>query len=199
MLSLVALATLYVGPTDLTFVRHGETEANATGHYNARTLNTFSRKGEAGVAALTKQLLAQPRFNRILVSPSPRALKTIAPYLRATRQQATVWPLLYECCTGRRPKGAHPTSFKYAGKIEIPADLRGLFIVLPSANRLPDAPDYNSGLAQVQASVEEFHRFYSKGRVLLVGHSGHGGQFLHALTGRWTKIDNATEYHFTLK
>jgi hypothetical protein len=32
----------------------------------------------------------------------------------------------------------------------------------------------------------------------LVGHSGMGGQFLHALTGKWRKIENAGIYHVRL-
>ena len=67
--------------TDLTFVRHGETVANATGRYRDSTLNTFSERGKKGVEALTGQLQAEPAYARILVSPAPRALRTIAPYL----------------------------------------------------------------------------------------------------------------------
>lgn len=188
----VALA-LSQRPTDLTFVRHGETVANATGRYNSKTLNAFSVKGQAGVDALTKQLLSEPKFDRILVSPSPRALKTIAPYLRASHQKATVWPLLYECCTGRRPANAKATKFRYFGKISVPSDIADLFVIKPGYDKYPDAPDYNSGLAQVDASLEEFRKLWSGGRVLLVGHSGHGGQFIHGLTGKWIKVDNAKE------
>jgi len=178
---------------DIVFVRHGETVANATGRYNSRTLNAFSEKGEAEVEALTRKLLSEPRFDRILVSPSPRALRTIAPYLKAVHQQATIWPLLYECCTGRRPKNAAPTKFSYGETIRVPNDIASLFIVDPKSNRVPVAPDYNSGLAQVEASIAEFRAKYATGRVLLVGHSGHGGHFIHALTGKWKKLDNAKE------
>lgn len=195
--TLVALAL--VMPTDLVFVRHGETVANATGKYNARTLNAFSEKGQQGVDALTQRLVREPRFDRILVSPSPRALMTIAPYLRATHQTATVWPLLYECCTGRRPKGVKAKPFAWGSKITIPAGLSGLFRVLPGHDRLPNAPDYATGLGQVQASLTEFRQLYSGGRVLLVGHSGHGGQFLHELTGKWTKVENAKEIRVALR
>jgi broad specificity phosphatase PhoE len=192
---LVALGFfLLARPTELVFVRHGETQANATGHYNARTLNSFSEKGEKGVQALTKELLSQPRFDQIVVSPSPRALKTIAPYLRATHQKAIVWPLLYECCTGHRPKNAAATRFSFGSKIDLPKDIADFFIVEPAHNRLPVSPDYNSGLAQVDASVAEFKRRFEGGRVLVVGHSGHGGQFLHAFTGKWQKLENAHEY-----
>ena len=65
-------------------------------------------------------------------------------------------------------------------------------------NKLPVASDYDAGLAQVDAAVAEFRQKYSGQRILLVGHSGQGGHFLHALTGRWQKVDNATEIHVRL-
>jgi len=175
----------------LTFVRHGETVANATGRYNERTLNTFSAKGESEVAALTPELKKLPPFELILVSPAPRVLKTIAPYLRASHQTAIVWPLLYECCTGKRPKNAHATSFAYGERIRIPTELTGLFRLEPGNDRYPVAPKYDEGLAQVDAAIEQFQRRFGKVRVLLVGHSGMGGHFIHALTGKWIKLDNA--------
>jgi broad specificity phosphatase PhoE len=198
MLAVLGLVVAWVRPTDLTFVRHGETVANATGHYNARTLNEFSSKGAAGVAAVTKQLLSQPRFDVILVSPSPRALKTIAPYLRATHSRAIIWPLAYECCTGKKPKDAHPTEFKWGSALSIPNDIANLFIVEKGAGRLPSSPDYNSGLAQVDASLGEFKARFLGKRVLIVGHSGHGGQFLHSLTGKWRRVENTKEIEVQL-
>jgi len=199
ILPLVAVVALFQKPTDLTFVRHGETVANATGRYNSKTLNAFSEKGQKGVDALTTRLLAEPKFDRILVSPSPRALKTIAPYLKASHQTAIVWPLLYECCTGRRPAHAAATKFTYSGKITLPADIASLFVIKSGYDKYPNAPDYNSGLAQVDASVAEFRQLLSGGRVLLVGHSGQGGQFLHQLTDKWIKIENTRPYKFELR
>ncbi len=185
-------------PTDLTFVRHGETVANATGKYNSRTLNVFSKKGQEGVDVVTKKLEAEPRFDIILVSPSPRALRTIAPYLRDMHQRATICPLLYECCTGRRPKNAKAKPYKIGAAITIPSDIGPYFIILRGQDRLPYAPDYESGLGQVEAFVSQFRTQYSHRRVLLVGHSGQGGQFLHALTGKWRKVENAKEIKVTL-
>ena len=184
--------------TQITFVRHAETVANATGKYNSRTLNSFSAKGQAQISALTDRLSQSLGFDHILVSPSPRAMSTIAPYLAATRQRAVIWPYLYECCTGRRPQGAHATSFGWGPKITVPADMSGLFSVPPGADRFPVAPDYNSGLAQVQAGLEAFRKMRLRGRVLLVGHSGQGGQMIFGLTGKRRKVDNATEITFAL-
>ncbi len=183
---------------DITFVRHGETVANATGKYNTRTLNTFSSKGKAGVAALTKRLVAQPPYDLILVSPAERTLRTIAPYLRQTHRRATIWPLLYECCTGKRTAEVGHPPLKFGPKIKIPADLSGLFTLDAGHDRLPEAPSFAQGLVQVKACLAEFKRYEGK-RILLVGHSGHGGQFIHALTGRWIKIENTKEISFAFK
>ncbi len=188
MLPLAAL--VLAAPLHLTFVRHSETVANATGRYNARTLNVFSERGEKLVVALTETLLKSPRPDAILVSPSLRALRTIAPYLRRTGQKATVWPLLYECCT-ERPKKPAARTFPYGAKIEIPRDLAGLFVVLPGQDRLPAPRDYGEGLAQARRSVEGFRARFHAGRVMLVGHSAHGGLFLKALAGHAYKVDNA--------
>lgn len=185
------LAALVLSPPlHLTYVRHTETVANATGRYNAQTLNVFSEKGERLVAALTPMLLKSPRPDAILVSPSPRALRTIAPYLRATGRKATVWPLLYECCT-ERPRKPESKSFGYGARIAIPADLAGLFIVLPGQDRLPAPRDYGEGLAQVRKAVAGFRSRFKTGRVMLVGHSAMGGQFLKALIGRSIRVENA--------
>lgn len=198
---IAAVAFLLASQTScsVVFVRHGETEANATGHYSDRTLNTFSVKGSQEVASLTRSLVNAPKFTGILVSPAPRTLATIAPYLRATHQRALVWPLLYECCTGHRPPDAHPTPFAFGSVIKIPSAFTDLFTVLPTENRLPIAPDYDRGLSQVDAAVKEFLSRFSHGRVLVVGHSGMGGHFIHALTGRWQKLDNAKPYDFTVR
>lgn len=189
MLPLIASLVL-APPLHLTFVRHSETIANATGRYNARTLNAFSERGERLIAALTPRLEKEPRPGVILVSPSPRALRTIAPYLRQTHQRATVWPLLYECCT-ERPKKPAAKAFGYGAKIEIPNDVAGLFVVLPGQDRLPAPRDYGEGLAQVRRAVEGFRSRFHSGRVMLVGHSAMGGLFLKALTGRSIQVKNA--------
>lgn len=190
MLAAIGLALTLAQRTDITFVRHAETLANSTGRYNSRTIDSFSEKGKAQVERLTQKLGAE-RFELILVSPSPRAMRTIAPYLKASHQVATIWPLLYECCTGRRPADAHPTQFSYGPKIKLPVELRAFFRLTPGDDRLPVAADYNSGLAQVQAALKQFNERHRGRKLLLVGHSGQGGQFLHGVTGKWTAIRNA--------
>lgn len=192
-----ALILAVVAPCHLTFVRHGETVANATGKYNSKTIDVFSEKGEQGVRSLTAKLLKGPKFDLILVSPSPRALRTIAPYLRESGQKATVWPLLYECCTGKNT-GEKASKFEWGRKIALPEEISGLFRLMPSMDRYPSSPTWGAGLAQVEASVGQFRQDFAHGRVLLVGHSGHGGQFLYRLDGKRRKLENATAVELTV-
>ncbi|RYG88745.1 histidine phosphatase family protein [bacterium] len=184
--------------TVVTFVRHAETVANATGRYNGKTLNVLSAKGRQQAEAVVAPLERLGRFDVILISPSERVQTTFAPYLRATRQQATVWPLLYECCTGRRSSGPAKGPLKFGSKITVPTAYASLYRVEPGHDRYPVAPDYARGLVQVDASVREFRARYLGKRVLLLGHSGHGGQFIHAMTGKWRKIDNTAILRFSL-
>lgn len=184
--------------TSVTFVRHAETVANATGRYNGKTLNQLSAKGEKQAQAVVEPLRRLGHFDVILISPSERVLKTFAPYLRATHQQATVWPLLYECCTGRRMAGPAKGPLRFGSKITIPTPFASLYRVEPGHDRYPVAPDYARGLVQVEASVREFRARYLGKKVLLLGHSGHGGHFIHALTGKWHRIDNTQILRFTL-
>ena len=197
MLSL--LSALVLAPTiHLTYIRHSETVANATGRYNSKTLNVFSEKGERLVSELTPKLLKAPKPDLILVSPSPRALRTIAPFLRRTGLKATVWPLLYECCT-ERPKKPEAKTFPYGAKITIPADLAGLFVVKPEGDRFPAPKDYGEGLAQVDAAVRAFRKGFHGRRIMLVGHSAMGGLFLKALTGKSYHVKNAEPIELDLR
>jgi broad specificity phosphatase PhoE len=172
---------------DLWFVRHGETVANATGRYNARTIDTFSARGQQQVAALTKQL-SGIRFDAIVVSPSPRALRTIAPYLRAhPGLKAEVWPELYECCDNntRKVKGPTSPSVRFGAAIRVPADLQGLF-ALSAGARLIATPSYEDGLRQVELAATRLKRsFGGSGKtVLVIGHSLHGSRLIEELEGR---------------
>jgi broad specificity phosphatase PhoE len=192
------LAVLVVAPVrHLTYVRHSETVANATGKYNSRTLNTFSEKGEQLIKDLTEKLVKEPTPDSILVSPSERALRTIAPYLRRVHRQAIVSPLLYECCT-ERPKKPMAKSFGYGATIKIPADLSGLFVVPKDADRLPAPKDYGEGLAQVRDFTERFQKSFKSGRIMLVGHSAMGGLFLKRLTGKSYQVKNASPIEIDL-
>lgn len=175
-------------PMEIVFVRHGETIANATGRYNRNTIDTFSALGEKQVAALTPKL-QKMRFDAIVVSPSPRALKTVAPYLRSRPgTRAEVWPELYECCDAHSKKVKGPTSKepRYGGQVPLPASIASLFTLVPGKDRYILVPSYEDGLRQIEMSARRLRATYGgTGKtVLVVGHSLHGGRLIELLQGK---------------
>jgi broad specificity phosphatase PhoE len=175
-------------PMELIFVRHGETVANATGRYNSRTIDTLSELGQKQVAALTPKLNAM-HFDAIVVSPSPRALKTIAPYLRAhPGTRAEVWPELYECCDNntKKIKGLTSPKVRYGGIVKLTSDIAALFFLNPANNRFMQAPSYDDGLRQIRLAAHHLKRqFGGSGKtVLVVGHSLHGGRMIELIKGK---------------
>lgn len=177
--------------------------ANATGAYNSRTIDTFSEKGHKEVEALTKELDGM-RFDGIVVSPSPRALRTIAPYLRAHHLVAAIWPELLECCDAhsKKIKGVTSPQVRYGGVITVPKDLVGLFVFAPGDNRYIFALSYDDGLRQIRLAADHLKRaFGGTGKtVLVVGHSLHGGRMIELLEGKpmtgRVRPENATILRF---
>lgn len=178
-----ASISAFAAPKAILFTRHAETVANATGKYNRTTLNQISERGKTQIARLTKSLMGW-KFDRIVVSPSERALRTIAPYLRATRQKAEIWPELYECCDGnsRKVKGPTAMTLRPGARFVVPADLRDLFIVNPGSDRLFNVPSYEDGLMQVRAAAAKV-KADNSARLLVVGHSLQGGRMIEVLLG----------------
>jgi broad specificity phosphatase PhoE len=203
-LAVLALVVALQRPMELDFVRHGESLANATGKYNSRTIDTFSERGEKEVSALTKELNGQ-RFDAIVVSPSPRALKTIAPFLRAHGLRAEIWPELYECCDAntKKIKGLTSPQIRFGAKIKLPADLAPLFALVPNHDRFILAPSYDDGLRQIELAADRLKRTFggTGKRVLVVGHSLHGGRMIELLEGKpmtgRVRPENARVMRFT--
>lgn len=183
----IALLVLASRPTEIVFVRHGETVANATGKYNSRTLNVFSARGQQQVAKLTVKLKGM-KFDAIIVSPSGRALRTLAPYLRATHQTAEIWPELYECChqVGAARLKPAAKNVVYSSRITIPHDLAGLYRLRPGGERYISAPTYNDGMRQVKIGWQLLLQdFAGTGKtVLVIGHSLQGSRMLELLEGK---------------
>jgi broad specificity phosphatase PhoE len=195
MLATAILACVAFQPTEIVYVRHAETMANATGKYNSRTLNAFSSRGEQQVTKATRGLAGQ-KFDAIVVSPSPRALKTIAPYLRSIGDKAEVWPELYECCHQPKSHRGKPASpkMRFGERISWDRSLDGLFTLRPDNDRLILAPTYLDGMRQIkQCHAKLIAEFGGTGkRVLVVGHSIVGGHLISMLTGgSRVQVENA--------
>lgn len=176
-------------------MRHSETVANATGRYNSSTLNAFSKRGIAQTGKLTSSLQGS-EFDQILVSPSPRALKTIAPLLQRTDQVAEVWPELLEVCHQKGSERLKPASaqIQFGSRIVWPTPFEEIFRHRDGGERYLLAPTYADGKRQIRLTQELLvSRFSGTGkRILIVGHSIHGGYLISMLTsGSRLKVENA--------
>lgn len=166
------------------FVRHAETVANLTGRYNADTVDRFSERGERQVADFTERL-GHLRFDAICVSPMPRAIRTVAPYLQRVGRQAVIWPELAECAY-QKDRDAPPSRELSRGLVvRAPVSVSELFRVPAESNRSFECANYADGVAQIQLLVERLRQeFGGSGRtVLLVGHSIAGSRFFEMLLG----------------
>jgi len=185
-------------PLRLHFTRHAETVANRTGVYNSRNLNVLSDEGELQTERLTRKLLEGPRFDRVCVSPVPRAQKTILPYLRKTGQVAQVWPALAECCWQKDHRPSLSARLLEGRPVSIPPELSShLTLDGAPSTRWYDDSSYSSGLLQVRRLVDQIRETLGGSglEVLMVGHSGNGSHMLELLMGREPagkiKVDNA--------
>jgi broad specificity phosphatase PhoE len=184
-------------PLRLYYVRHAETVANATRVYNSENINAFSDKGKAQIGELTRALLALPRFDVIGVSPIPRTIRSIEPYLRETKQVAEAWPALVECCSDKERRRTEPATSLPLGKpVTFPPDVAPLFDTSrPENARFFNAETMAQGILQLKQLEKQVRtRFGGTGqRVLLVGHSILGSMLVASLEGKGIRIDRRLE------
>lgn len=186
-------AALAEGPTRLHLLRHGETVANQTGKYTKETLNVLSERGEEQVRDLTERLLAGPKFDAIVVSPVPRAMMSIRPYLARTKSVAEIWPSIAECCHQKDKTIRADAGLPLGQPVKIAAEDRPYFRVRPGAERWYAPADYAEGIKQVEALADQLtERFAGKGqRVLWVGHGIIGALLIAKMRDR--KLDLAVK------
>lgn len=170
---------------DLYIVRHAETWANVTGDYSAQNQRRFSERGEREIEELAGAL--EPlHLDAVLVSPTVRTLRTVAPYLRRAGVTAEIWPELEECCwqadrelppsAGRTPREP----------IELDPELAPLFRFRSERARFwYRARTHAESLRQVdQGLALLLERYSHSGKaVLIVSHFHTGARILAGLLG----------------
>lgn len=166
---------------DLYIVRHAQTMANVTKVYSPKNQRTFSKQGEEEIDALLHKLDGL-HLDRILVSPTYRTLRTIAPYLRREGRIAEIWPELEECCW--QPDRDSPASKRIprGDPIRIDADLAGLVrFRSPETRFWYNAQNYADSERQVEeAAALVRQRFSRTGRSVLIVSHFHTGAWLIA-------------------
>lgn len=168
------------GGLDIYFVRHAETVANANGTNNSASTNTFSQQGIEQLSILTKQLKSL-HFDALLVSSSPRAMNTLLPYLKETRQKAEIWPELSECCWQKERNDTSTEHLTTTSEVELSPEQVGYFTFRDvNSMRNYSNDNYADGLAQVHLAEELLKKYSgSDMTILIVGHY-HSGQVLLA-------------------
>jgi len=200
------------GGLDIYFVRHAETLANATGVNNNDNSNIFSKTGDEQVSALTDKLKPL-HFDAILVSPVPRAINTILPYLKETGQKGEIWPEIAECCWQQVRDNITPGNLVISETIQLNAE-QTLYFTFRDTNSKHNYGNlsYADGVAQVRAAegLLKKHYFGTGKTILIVAHY-HSGQVLLAdLLGmpredlpnlenaKLTHLHQCEDGHFTL-
>lgn len=169
------------GGLDIYFVRHAETQANATGEHNSANSNLFSEQGDKQVCALTGQL-QKLRFDAILVSPAERALNTILPYLKKSGQKGEIWPEITECCWQKGRGNLSQGQLITSSTVHLSTEQEPHFTFRDgNARRTYANNSYADGVAQVREAQQllQQHYFGSGKTILIVAHY-HSGQVLLA-------------------
>ena len=184
-------------PTEIYFVRHAETMSNFTGKYSLKHDRILSPHGKKQVQQLSQQL-QQFDIDLIIVSPQPRALKTILPFLKKQRRTAEIWPSLDECCWQKKTPIYQFSQPQFGSEIELPTAIQAYFTFPDEHARFTlYSQTYNEGITQVQMAVDQLlRRFGNSGKhILVIGEYHAGTRFIEILQGLkpegWYKLQNA--------
>lgn len=151
-------------PTEFVLVRHGETVWHAENRYAGRADVALTERGlrqaeELGAWARGRNIDA------VLHSPLSRARLTAAPAARALGMTPREDPRLYEIDFGQGE------GLNLAEMAERFPEGHAAFLRDPVAHHLPGGEDPRAAAARARACLEDLHREFPGGRVLIVAHN----------------------------
>jgi broad specificity phosphatase PhoE len=170
---------------NVTILRHGQTVGNATGDYSTTANDVLSVYGYEQAERLIEGL-AGYQFDAIYCSPLERAMKTIAPYLRANGRSAELWPELAEACWQTDKTVPVPERNSVRPPITVEAELVRLFTLLDGHIGLPyDDEVYQEGFARIDEAHQRLLNRHggTSDRVLVVGHWYLASRLVETLLG----------------
>lgn len=182
---LFGMVSVDAAALEIYFVRHAETLANVSGVHTTKNSSTFTQRGEEQIKALTSQLKGH-QFDAILVSPLPRALNTVLPYLQAISRTAEVWPELAECCWQSPQSSPVKGELVAAAPISLSDEQLRYFTFRDSASQFNYRNgSYSDGVAQVSHGVQLLKQRYfgTNQTILIVGHYHSGKVLISNLLG----------------
>ncbi|HEU5288970.1 MAG TPA: histidine phosphatase family protein [Candidatus Limnocylindria bacterium] len=164
--------------TTFFFVRHGESEANASHRFSGRSDSPLTERGRQQAVAVADALAEVP-FDRIVATPLSRSLDTALVIARRRRMPVDVEPGLVEIDVGDRT-GAHFD------------EVRGLpewkddgFVSWPGGESLEQV------LERGLRAVRRLARETSGGTVLVIGHGGVTRILVSHYLGLLPKLDRS--------
>ena len=86
-------------------VRHAQTDANSQGKLSCENSEGLNEEGRRQSVLLSEYLLTQ-RFDEVWISPIPRAMSTVEPYLKTSGTEYQLMPVLAEGCYNINPDAA---------------------------------------------------------------------------------------------
>ncbi|MCY0094383.1 histidine phosphatase family protein [Hoeflea ulvae] len=175
-------------PSDFIFVRHGETDWNASGLFQGRTDIALNANG-VRQAHRAAQSLRSLRIGRIVSSPLSRAIDTAAIIARAANRTTETDDNLIECDFGSlEGQSIREAMIRY----DI-TRLEQLAGILPA-----DGEQWAEVRARALAALNGLLLPRTEALTVLVGHDAVLQAISEHLCGCWFKSSHATPYLFAL-
>ena len=146
-------------PTTFYFVRHGESEANATRRFAGRSDSPLTERGRAQARAVA-ETLAGTTFDRVVATPLHRSLDTAQVIAERLRLPVEIEPDLVEIDVGDK------TGAAWDETRALPNWRDDGFVAWPNGETLEQV------LARSLRALRRLAREIPGGRVLVVGHGG---------------------------
>ncbi|MFI5866522.1 histidine phosphatase family protein [Streptomyces sp. NPDC051546] len=150
--------------TEFVLVRHGETVWHAENRYAGRADVALTARGLRQAEELADWARGRS-FDAVLHSPLSRARLTAAPAARVLGTTPREDPRLYEIDFGRGE------GLNLAGMAERFPEEHAAFLRDPVTHHLPGGEDPRAAAARARACLEEVHREFPGGRILVVAHN----------------------------
>ncbi|HEV8671505.1 MAG TPA: histidine phosphatase family protein [Candidatus Limnocylindria bacterium] len=172
-------------PTTFYFVRHGESEANATRRFAGRSDSPLTERGRRQAEAVA-ETLAGTKFDRIVATPLHRSLDTANVIAARMRMPVEIEPDLIEIDVGDK------TGAAWDETRALPAWRDDGFVAWPKGETL------EAVLARSLRALGRLARENPGGTVLVVGHGGVTRILVSHFLGILPRLDRSRAHNTNL-
>jgi len=172
-------------PTTFYFVRHGESEANATRRFAGRSDSPLTERGRQQAEAVA-ETLAGTKFDRIVATPLHRSLDTAKVIAARTGTPVEIEPDLIEIDVGDK------TGAAWDEIAALPNWRDDGFVAWPNGETL------EAVLARSLGALRRLARETPGGKVLVVGHGGVTRILVSHFLGILPRLDRSRAHNTNL-